>query len=108
MGLNWTLIFCENKFKVSVKSFLILKVFMNFKKITLLSVLLLVGIFCFGQTADPVKDTVPSTYSLTINLNYSTNTVFVGRKDVNYKSFLNPSLTYMNKTGIFVAIITRN
>jgi hypothetical protein len=76
---------------------------MNFK-ITLLSILLFAGFFCFGQTSDPVKDTVPSASSLTINLNYSTNTVFVGRKDANYKSFLNPGLTYMNKTGIFVSL----
>jgi len=73
-------------------------------KFTLLFLLLLLSIQCFSQTTDPVKDTVPSASSLTLSLNYSTNTVFVGRKDAAYKSFLNPGLTYMNKTGLFVSL----
>jgi len=77
---------------------------MNFKSYTLLSILLLAGFYCFSQTTDPVKDTVPSVSSLNVSLNYSTNTVFVGRKDAAYKSYLNPSLTYMNKTGLFVSL----
>ena len=85
------------------KQFLNLIEFMN-SKFAVLSLFLFIAINGFSQTADPVKDTAQSVSSLTLSLIYSTNTVFVGRKDANYKGYLNPSLTYMNKTGLFVSL----
>jgi hypothetical protein len=79
---------------------------MNSKTFTLLFILLLTGISGFSQAIDPVNDTTKDVSTLTFNLIYSTNTVFVGRKDANYKSYLNPGLTYLNKTGLFVSLNT--
>ena len=77
---------------------------MNSKKLTLIAFLLFTVINCFSQTNDPVKDTAKSESSLTFNLLYSSNTVYLGRYDANYKSYLNPGLTYLNKTGLFVSL----
>lgn len=79
---------------------------MNSKTFALLLILLFLGISGFSQVTDTIKDTTKDVSTLTFNLNYSTNTVFVGRKDANYKSYLNPGLTYLNKTGLYVSLNT--
>ena len=79
---------------------------MNSKTFALLLILLFLSISGFSQVTDTIKDTTKDVSTLTFNLNYSTNTVFVGRKDANYKSYLNPGLTYLNKTGLYVSLNT--
>jgi len=73
-------------------------------KFTILAFFILSDIICFSQTTGAEKDTTKSVSSLTVSLLYSTNTLYLGRKDANYKSYLNPGLTYINKTGIYVSL----